>query len=80
MQEAKTFFLTLLVIKPWNPFYHTIIQGHSIILNTKIKEKFSLVDFGDRISLCSPDCPGTYYVQQASLKLTEIWPALPPEF
>ena len=34
--------------------------------------------FPDRVSLCSPGCPGTHSVDQASLKLTEIYLLLPP--
>jgi hypothetical protein len=30
---------------------------------------FYLFCFGDRVSLCSPDCPGTHSVDQAGLKL-----------
>ena len=26
--------------------------------------------FGDRVSLCSPGCPGTYFVDQAGLELS----------
>jgi hypothetical protein len=42
---------------------------------------FGLVWFGfqDRVSLCSPGCPGTHSVDQAGLKLTEILLPLPPE-
>jgi hypothetical protein len=28
--------------------------------------------FQDRVSLCSPDCPGTHFVDQAGLELTEF--------
>jgi hypothetical protein len=28
--------------------------------------------FQDRVSLCSPDCPGTHFVDQAALELTQI--------
>ena len=36
--------------------------------------------FWDRVSLCkSPGCPGTHYVDQDGLKLTEICLPLPPE-
>ncbi|KAM7320530.1 hypothetical protein ACRRTK_020973 [Alexandromys fortis] len=31
------------------------------------------------VSLCSPVCPGTCFVDQADLKLTEIHLPLPPE-
>ena len=34
----------------------------------------------DRVSLCSPDCPGTHYVDRAGLKLTEICLPLPPKW
>jgi hypothetical protein len=30
---------------------------------------FSFFFFQDRVSLCSPGCPGTYFVDQAGLKL-----------
>jgi hypothetical protein len=33
----------------------------------------------DRVSLYSSGCPGTYYVDHAGLKLTEIHLPLPPE-
>ena len=32
--------------------------------------------FRDRVSLCSPGCPGTHFVEQAGLKLRN----LPPEY
>jgi hypothetical protein len=36
------------------------------------------LDFWDRVSLCSPGCPGTHSVVQTGLKLTEILlPLLP---
>jgi hypothetical protein len=35
--------------------------------------------FQDRVSLCSPGCPGTHSVDQAGLELTEIHLPLPPE-
>jgi hypothetical protein len=28
--------------------------------------------FGDRVSLCSPGCPGTHSVDQASLELRDL--------
>lgn len=31
----------------------------------------------DRVSLCSPSCPETHYVDHGGLKLTEISPPLP---
>jgi hypothetical protein len=34
--------------------------------------------FQDRVSLCSPGCPGTHSVDQAGLKLTNS-PRLPPK-
>lgn len=33
----------------------------------------------DRISLCSPDCPGLLYIGQAGLELIEIHLLLPPK-
>ncbi|EDL86686.1 rCG41244, isoform CRA_a [Rattus norvegicus] len=33
--------------------------------------------FQDRVSLCSPDCPGTHSVDQEGLELTEIHLDLP---
>ena len=30
---------------------------------------FCLLGFGDRISLCGPDCPGTHSIEQAGLEL-----------
>jgi hypothetical protein len=35
--------------------------------------------FGVRVSLCSPDCPGTLSVDQCGLELTEICLRLPPD-
>ena len=35
--------------------------------------------FQDRISQCSLGCPGTHFVDQADLKLTEICLPLPPK-
>lgn len=32
----------------------------------------------DRISQCSPECPGTYYIYQDGLQLAEICLPLPP--
>jgi hypothetical protein len=37
-----------------------------------------VVVFQDRVSLCSPDCPGTHSVDQAGLELRNHLP-LPPE-
>jgi hypothetical protein len=34
--------------------------------------------FRDRVSLCSPGCPGTHSVDQAGLELTEMHLPLPP--
>ena len=34
---------------------------------------------GDMVSLHSPGCPGTSYIDQARFKLTEISLPLPPE-
>jgi hypothetical protein len=31
-----------------------------------------IFDFQDRVSLCSPDCPGTHSVDQAGLKLRNL--------
>jgi hypothetical protein len=36
--------------------------------------------FRDRVSLCSPGCPGTHSVDQAGLELKEICLPLPPEY
>lgn len=58
---------------------HNTYKVISIFLNTKIKERASLVGFWDRVSLCVPDSHGTCYVDQASLKLTELWLTLPPK-
>jgi hypothetical protein len=33
----------------------------------------------DRVSLCSPGCPGTHFVDQTGLELIEIHLSLPPE-
>jgi hypothetical protein len=33
--------------------------------------------FQDRVSLCSPGCPGAHFVDQAGLELTEICLPLP---
>ena len=38
---------------------------------------FVLFCFQDRVSLCSPKCPGTHSVDQAGLELTEIHLPLP---
>lgn len=35
--------------------------------------------FQDSVSLWSPDCPRTQYVDQSGLELSEIWLPLPPE-
>jgi hypothetical protein len=35
--------------------------------------------FQDKVSLCSPDCPGTPSVEQAGLELTELHLSPPPE-
>ena len=40
---------------------------------------FLFLFFQDRVSLCSPGCPGTRSVDQAGLELTEIHLPLPPE-
>ena len=40
---------------------------------------FILYLFRDRLSLCSPGCPGTCLIDQAGLQLTEIYLPLPPE-
>jgi hypothetical protein len=34
-----------------------------------VKPSFCLFVFRDRVSLCSPGCPGTHFVDQASLEL-----------
>jgi hypothetical protein len=35
--------------------------------------------FQDRVSLCSPGCPGTHFIDQAGLEFTEINLTLAPE-
>jgi hypothetical protein len=35
--------------------------------------------FGDRVSLCSPGCPGTHSAEQAGLELRDLCLILPPE-
>jgi hypothetical protein len=40
---------------------------------------FYLHIYLDRVSLCSSSCPGTHFVDQASLKLTVIRLPLPPQ-
>jgi hypothetical protein len=39
---------------------------------------FFFLVFQDRVSLCSPDCPGTHFIDQAGLEL-EIHLPLPPK-
>jgi hypothetical protein len=34
--------------------------------------------FRDRVSLCSPGCPGTHSADQAGLELTDIFLPFPP--
>jgi hypothetical protein len=41
--------------------------------------KFGLFASQDRISLCSLGCPGSSFIDQAGLELTEIHLPLPPE-
>ena len=40
--------------------------------NIKYNAFFPPLVFQDRVSLCSPGCPGTYYVDQVGLELTEL--------
>ena len=47
------------------------------IAKDDLKLLLLLLFFWDRVSLYSPDCPGTQYVEQAGLELIEI--CLPPE-
>ena len=35
--------------------------------------------FRDRVSLCSPGCPGTHFVDQAGLEVRNLLP-LPPKY
>jgi hypothetical protein len=37
-----------------------------------LKICFCFVFFQDRVSLCSPGCPGTYCIDQAGLKLRNL--------
>jgi hypothetical protein len=41
---------------------------------------FFFLVFRDRVSLCSPGCPGTHFVDQAGLKLRNLpaYPSPPP--
>jgi hypothetical protein len=48
---------------------------NKIIFFFLLKERLE----GDRISLCSSGCPGTYYVVRSDLKLIEIFLLLLPE-
>jgi hypothetical protein len=47
--------------------------------DSKNNQQLFGVVFPDRVSLCSPDCPETHFVDQADLRLTEICLPLPPE-
>jgi hypothetical protein len=39
---------------------------------------FCFLFFGDRVSLCSPGCPGTHFVDQAGLELKNPPASAPP--
>jgi hypothetical protein len=47
------------------------LEFHDIAsaLSTLFLFLFGLFCFRDRVSLCSPGCPGTHFVEQAGLKL-----------
>jgi hypothetical protein len=49
--------------------YHVTIPTLTIILKQINLIFFVVVVFGDRVSLYSPGCPGTHFVDQAGLEL-----------
>lgn len=46
-----------------------------VVFSSSSSSLFYFIFSWDKVSLCSPDCPGTYYVDQANLKLSEVLPA-----
>ena len=57
----------------------TIEIGKCIVLGLGVGLFVYLFVFGDRVSLYISGCPGTHYVDQAGLELTENHLFLPPE-
>ena len=56
----------------------SIIWG-CILWYCQLDSFFVCLVFQDRVSLCSPGCPGTHSVDQAFLKLTDIYLPLSPK-
>lgn len=48
-----------------------------VVFSSSSSSLFYFIFSWDKVSLCSPDCPGTYYVDQANLKLSEVYLLLP---
>jgi hypothetical protein len=54
----------LLILSKWLHFFVFKVER-------AIMSFFVVVVFRDRISLCSPGCPGTHFVDQAGLELRD---------
>jgi hypothetical protein len=73
---TKVTYTTHNHVHRWRTGYTSLLRlGHVIFCCCC----WFLVSFWDRVSLCSPGWPGTCFVDQAGLELTEICLPLPPQ-
>ena len=64
-----TFSPTTLVDQPLPPHLSDSVAYVGLITPTSYVAFFFFLVFQDRVSLCSPGCPGTHSVDQADLEL-----------
>jgi hypothetical protein len=56
----------------WDPMHSSGVSKESNSVLTYIKFIFYFFGFQDRVSLCSPGCPGTHSVDHAGLELRNL--------
>jgi hypothetical protein len=74
---GNNFFVMRFMIKLYysmiyylNEFVYKMAQIRSLSPKSQIQQNtFFFLVFRDRVSLCSPGCPGTHFVDQTSLEI-----------
>ena len=57
--------------------YMALVFSSPSLLHSKPSSSSSSLE--DRVSLCSPSCPGAHSVDQGGFELKELFLSLPPE-